>query len=91
MPNLTLRVDRRLARKLLKHLRRARKPVTRLSHGAVEHELVDLEVPHRVGLRLRLNQFVLGRVTMSTCGRYSTFASREASGTGMQNLHSSAF
>lgn len=51
---LTLGVDRRLARKLLKYLRRAREPVTRLSDGAVEHQLVDLEVPHRVGLSLRL-------------------------------------
>lgn len=52
---LTLRVHGRLARELLKHLRRARKPVTRLSDGAVEYQLVDLEVLHRVRLQFRLS------------------------------------
>lgn len=35
--SLTLGVDRRLARKLFQHLRRAREPVTRLPDGAVKH------------------------------------------------------
>lgn len=52
---LTLGVDRRLAGKLFQHLRRARQPVPRLSDGAVKHQLVDLEVPHRVGLGLGLS------------------------------------
>lgn len=51
---LTLGEDRRLARKLLQYLRRARQPVPRLPNGAVKHQLVDLEVPHRVGLGLGL-------------------------------------
>lgn len=51
---LTLGVDRRLAGKLFQYLRRARQPVPRLSHGAVKHQLIDLEVPHRVGLGLGL-------------------------------------
>ena len=58
---LTLGVDGRLARKLLKYLRRACQSVPRLSDGAVQHELVDLEVPHRVGLSLRLEHVGQGR------------------------------
>ena len=63
--SLTLGVDGRLASELLQHLRRASEPVTRLSNGAVQHQLVDLEVPHRVGLGLRLET---NHTDVATCG-----------------------